>query len=468
MRIYSYHTFYYVKSLSYLLKKKTYWKKKMEAPYERKGPRGFFKPDGKGGVVDYYGDRINMVKKIFSVFFIRPLLIDPDTQKLSNGSIISQWEAELEYDEGFSFKLDNFGLATILGLLSNMTDYSMWEKKEKSTYKLIKKYSETNRMISSTYERDLILIRTFKDFFKKTYGDILKMVDKYDMEYNVIAKKYKMSNELKESKDMLLDIFENLFSKIPNPYTLRGLLRPGGEFSKVLRVSPNWRYRDIKEMFEPGDSVLGINVMSMHKFISKHFSIYELLKPLRMAEIEKVNRPPEYEEFYEEGDIIKTYKGNSFKLLKIIGKGGNGIVYSALTYEKIPTMSFITYKVILKLGRKKNFSEQMVYECVEYSKDTLNIDESQPALISYYDYAYINGVHMMVLEDIKGKPTKYSYLNEFERELIDDAIQFVQWSSGVMLQDFAGPGNIMYGPRTDKRFEDYGIYLIDLDPFGQL
>lgn len=442
----------------------------MDDPREDKRKRGLFKPNEHGTLENYFSKRRNLMIRMFYDCFIRTLLEDPKNKRIPSLSIISQWEAKIEDDEDekVEFNIKKLGLATILSLLFAMIQNRVWFRIEDAVLRQMKKYKNTDRVVFSTYSIDLLMLNTFKDFLIKTYDDMYKLSDEYNLVYSDVMEKYIKSPGFLESKRMILNIIENFDSyDIPNPYTMRGSMARGGCFTKIIRVSPKWRYRDVKEMFQPGNSVLGINVTSTHKYISKTFGISDLLKPLSIEGYRKLTtKIGTYNDFVP-GVVVTTNKGNSFRLMRLAGKGSNGVVYYASTLERIASMPYIPDTVTLKLGYKKNFSEQMVYECVEYLKDTLDINEKNPALVSYYDYAYINGIHILVLEKIEGKPVTYKNLTARGKEIIEDALEFAESSIGIGLQDFEGLGNIMFGKRTDKRFRDRGIYLIDLDPFGQ-
>jgi len=129
-------------------------------------------------------------------------------------------------------------------------------------------------------------------------------------------------------------------------------------------------------------------------------------------------------------------------------------------------MEYIPETVVLKVGNKKQFHEQVVYEAVENLRSRSGEDV---ALLRFYDFAYIAGYHIMVLEDIKGRATRFPDLeDEMDRFQVSQAAAFVIRATGVDLQDVEGPGNIMVGKRTDERSFEYGVYLVDLDPFGQM
>jgi len=246
-----------------------------------------------------------------------------------------------------------------------------------------------------------------------------------------------------------------------------------GGFAKRVRVASGWRYSTTTEMFHPGGSVIGINVMQKHDNRTKVASIYDLMRKLASANLvewyteigDGVVPGISTERVLPQGTYITTALRNVFEVLREVGRGSNATVYEARTVSRNYQMSYIPDSVVLKVGNKKQFHEQMVYEAVEALRASSGEDA---ALIRYYDFSYVAGYHIMVLEDIKGMATQFSDLDELDRWYITQASEFVQAAAKIALEDVTGPGNIMAGTRSDLRSQEYFVYLVDLDPFGQV
>ena len=238
------------------------------------------------------------------------------------------------------------------------------------------------------------------------------------------------------------------------------------------RISRMWGYIVLEEMFKPSRSnLLGIDVYSMRNRYDKTISAYDFFRTLFYHDLVQLESPFRDvrvlgltgERVLPIGSVVHTKKGNAFRVGRELGGGANANVYKAKTIESV---SGIPSKVALKVGAKELLHEVAVYKSVEALR--LEEDEEDPAIPRYYDYVYIAGIVVIVLEKINGSSsTRYGELNQDQKSVIDRAESFANYASGITLQDVLGPGNVMVGRRTDLRYREHGVYLIDLDPFGQ-
>jgi hypothetical protein len=239
-------------------------------------------------------------------------------------------------------------------------------------------------------------------------------------------------------------------------------------------ISKMWRYRNLEGMFKPDRfslNILGINVYRLRNQYNKTISAYDFFRTLFYHDLVQLESPfrdvPVLglagERELPIGSVIRTKKGNAFSVTRKLGGGANANVYEAETLEND---SGIPSTVALKVGAKKLLHEVAVYKSVEAQR--LEQDKEDPAIPRYYDYVYIAGIVVIVLENIDGSSrTLYQDLSWDQKKKINEAEEFANRASGITLQDVEGPGNVMIGSRTDTRYPEHGVYLIDLDPFGQ-
>jgi len=240
------------------------------------------------------------------------------------------------------------------------------------------------------------------------------------------------------------------------------------------RISEMWGYEYLEDMFKPdrfGLNILGINVSHMRKEYTKTISAYDFFRTLfhhKLVQLESPFRDVPVlgltgERVLPIGSVVSTKKGNAFRVTRELGGGSNANVYEA---ETLTNVSGIPSTVALKVGSTKLLHEIAVYKSVEALRRKKYYED--PAIPRYYDYVYIAGIVVIVLEKIIGSSsTRYGDLNRDQILVIQKAASFADRASGITLNDVEGPGNVMIGRRTDTRYPKHGVYLIDLDPFGQ-
>jgi len=458
--------------------------------------RGEVQPGQRTTVVLDDGARQEIRNEAFKTFmeaFAPELIMDKRTSIPPMVEILNQWEANL-YSEGTEmprFNVFQLGVATHLATMFDMafTEES-WNEEIERARQREDLYIRMGKIgIASMYGRDQYFLNLFRDFMLKARKDV-----ETTLIYGTLA--YTESLEYQESVDQLNGIMRTLRESpnAPNPFFITVW---GRNFTRI-RVSPAWRYGSVEEMFELREDY-GVDVKRRHFLFARTPSIYDLTLPLYQAGlfewrstisdggVPNVGETPTL----AVGNVITTVGGHTFQVERTLSIGETESIYEALTlfYNRpggeepfsvvddddelwgvigmvdpvdIQGLIGIPSKVILKVSTGEQFHETLVHLMVEEKRKVSLI---QPALTRYYDFAYIAGIHIMVVEDLKGEAVSYDSLNPIGRSLIDDAEIFVSEAIGVRINNARKPFSIMTGPRTDTRNKEMGVYLVDLSPF---